>query len=446
MEQLTFRGGAYDLFHPKGKHFYTQEGLISGGNETGKTIPMLWAAHQFMKANPGAWGMFLRKDYADLKDTVCKDFEYKILEYPIGHPWCPVHKIGGENPRKYIYKKGGGEVLLRGLDDKADNTKSLALDMLIINQLEEFTREQYEQLYMRATGRAGNTKWTYIRADCNPSTHLHWILNRPSLLRVDSKLEDNPRNHDGKNWTAYGNALRKRLQTFTGTNYYRLYLGEWRGSAGLVYKEFDEKIHIVDKSPSNIPDHWIHFRLIDFGYNAPFVCQHWAIDPTNDAWYMFYEIYMSGKTLEEHIQRIHQIQSLHGKRYNYNLCDHDPEKQKRLTQLGIPCRMVSKIRKDHMINAVKERLASNKMFFSRNAVDKIDPVLKDRNKPTSTIEEFGTYSYKPENKMKGDHTDDIPPDGNDDGMDLTGYAAVHRQDSQISVGFKITPVEVRRPV
>ena len=437
------------MIHPDGKDFYNRAGLLEGGNETGKTVPLTWKMHQFMKANPGAWGMMVRKNYSDLKDTMVRTYEGKILEYPLGHPWCPVIKFGGENVRKYTYKKGGGELFVRGLSDNTekDNTKSLEMDMITVNQLEELTLEQFEQLYNRCTGRAGNTKWPLFQADCNPSTHLHWILKSDILTRFKTELEDNPQNHDGENWTAYGRELRSRLEKFTGTNYWRLFLGEWRGNVGLVYPEFSEDRHVVDFEPRDAPAHWIHFRVIDFGFQAPFVCHHYAIDPSDDCWYMFKEIYISQKLVSENAARIHELQKLHNKEYNFNICDGgDPEKQKQLAQLGLPCRTAKK-GKAFMIDAVRQRIVDGKLKFARNALDKKDPFLTMKNRPTCTTDEFSTYSYKPENKMKGDDSDDVPPDGRDDGVDCLGYAAVHRQiESAITYGFGFDSISLQRPL
>ena len=338
---LEFRGRCYDLIHPDGKDFYNPAGLLVGGNETGKTVPLLWKKHQYMKANPGAQGMLVRKNYSDLKDTAVKTLENKIFEYPIGHPWCPVVKSGGENVKKYTYKESGAELYVRGLaeTDSGNIKTSLEMDAITVNQLEELTLQEFEQLYNRCTGRAGNTKWPLFQADCNPSTHLHWILKSDILTRFDTKLEDNPQNHDGNDWTRYGSDLRARLEKMTGTNYWRLFLGEWRGNVGLVYPEFSEDRHVVDFEPRDAPAHWIHFRVIDFGFQAPFVCHHYAIDPATDIWYMYYEIYHSQKLISDHARRVHELEKLYNKQYNFNICDGgDPEKQRQLAQLGIPCR------------------------------------------------------------------------------------------------------------
>ena len=100
-----------------------------------------------------------------------------------------------------------------------------------------------------------------------------------------------------------------------------------------------------------------------------------------------------------------------------------------------------------MIDAVRQRLVDGTLKFSRNALDKKDPLLTMKNRPTCTTDEFSTYSYKPENKMKGDTSDDVPPDGQDDGMDCSGYAAVHRQiESAITYGFGFDSITLQRPL
>ena len=38
----------------------------------------------------------------------------------------------------------------------------------------------------------------------------------------------------------------------------------------------EQTIHVIDPFP--IPSYWRRFRVVDFRYTNPFVCQWWAVD------------------------------------------------------------------------------------------------------------------------------------------------------------------------
>ena len=66
---------------------------------------------------------------------------------------------------------------------------------------------------------------------------------------------------------------------------------------GLVYKEFDENLHIVNPEDVNITDKWELFAGIDWGKNHPFVFEMFAKHPEEDLIYNCYEYSTTGKEL-----------------------------------------------------------------------------------------------------------------------------------------------------
>jgi len=63
------------------------------------------------------------------------------------------------------------------------------------------------------------------------------------------------------------------------------YMAEFRRFKGLIYKNFNKKIHVIKPFP--IPDDWMTYRSVDFGYGVnPTVCNWVAIDPVSHKWYL----------------------------------------------------------------------------------------------------------------------------------------------------------------
>ena len=101
--------------------------------------------------------------------------------------------------------------------------------------------------------------------------------------------------------------------------------GSWEINEGAVFTEFRDNqegylthkhTHVI--APFDIPDHWPIYRSFDWGYNAPFSCNWWAVGEGNIL-YMILEWY--GKGHEEGtgarlppetvFERIHNIEQQH---------------------------------------------------------------------------------------------------------------------------------------
>ena len=47
----------------------------------------------------------------------------------------------------------------------------------------------------------------------------------------------------------------------------RMLFGRWCGGEGAIFKEFNEKMHVVE--PFNVPRSWSRMMAIDFGFDHP---------------------------------------------------------------------------------------------------------------------------------------------------------------------------------
>jgi hypothetical protein len=67
-----------------------------------------------------------------------------------------------------------------------------------------------------------------------------------------------------------------RLMSLSDQERKQLLDGDWDSFAGQFFGEFNRKIHVV--KPFAIPPDWRRFRMLDEGYNDPFVCLWGALD------------------------------------------------------------------------------------------------------------------------------------------------------------------------
>jgi len=399
---------------------------------THNTIAALSKLHALCIKYPGCRVLMTRKLYSSLVSTALVTYYRKILPFPPSSRKCPVEVFGGGRPETITYPNGS-EIVVAGLDN-ADKILSGEYDFSYINQAEELTLHDWEQVLSRTTGRAGNAPYSQVIGDANPGPDTHWLLKRPSITRLDVTHEDNPAlyDHERGEWTEQGERTIGILSSMTGLRYKRGFLGLWAGAEGQIYEGFDESVHIVDSFP--IPDHWPKWRVIDFGYTHPLVCQWWTANP-GGVLYLYREIYMTGRLVEEHVNGYRGdpgILALSGQeQYEATICDHDAEDRATLERWGIKTVKADKTIRPG-IEAVQLRLRQDAdgrtgVYFFRNALVEEDESLKLRYKPLRTTEEIPGYAWPSFDSRRKEQSprDEIPLRADDHGLDCLRYMIMY---------------------
>ncbi|MCK4814127.1 phage terminase large subunit, partial [bacterium] len=75
------------------------------------------------------------------------------------------------------------------------------------------------------------------------------------------------------------------------------YMADFRKYTGLVYKEFDRGINVIESF--DIPERWDIIRGIDFGHTNPTACLWIAVDNDNN-FFVIDEHYETGRTIDHH--------------------------------------------------------------------------------------------------------------------------------------------------
>jgi phage terminase large subunit len=293
----------------------------------------------------------------------------------------------------------------------------------------ELSEHDWEML--QRAKRNGRMPYQQAIADCNPAGRNHWLNRRAKtdqMMRLLSRHEDNPIffNADGTMTERGEQYIDGVLEKLSGARYQRLRLGKWAEAQGTVYPDFDPVVHWVDPFP--IPQDWRRIRSIDFGFENAFVCQWWAMDH-DDRMYMYREIYMSRRIVEDHAKQIKALSENDGS-IEATVADHDAEDRATLSRHNIETIPARKsIRAG--IDAVTARLKKSpdgrpRLFVFRDATVETDTRLVNEKKPTSTADEFEAYIW-PTHKETANarNKKETPLDRDNHGMDGMRYAVAY---------------------
>ena len=251
------------------------EAIIHGMAETGKTLAACWKLHLCACKYPNSSIVILRKTLTSTYSTVLQTFQRKVLGIlgeagPTPGYEGPVGAYGGEKPQWYDYPNGS-RIWICGMD-KSTKILSAEHDIIYVNQAEELSLAEWETLTTRATGRAGNMPYAQTIGDMNPAWPTHWVYKRVSLTLFQSYRTENPVLYDQETGeiTEQGRRTELVLDGLTGVRRARLRDGRPALAEGAVYPMWNSRLHVID--PFRIPDEWRRFRVVDFGFNNPFVC------------------------------------------------------------------------------------------------------------------------------------------------------------------------------
>jgi phage terminase large subunit len=314
--------------------------------------------------------LFVRKTRASMSTTVLQTWEDEVL---VGRASVVKAGAGRDQRRTYTFPNGS-TVDVAGLD-KPERLMSSQYDFIFCFESTELTLNDYEMLTTRLTGQA--TPYQQIVLDCNPASDKHWLMQlvrAGKMHRFPSRLEDNPRWHDGENWTPRGLDLIERLGNLSGVRRARLFEGKWVAAEGQIYGLWSELVHVIDYR--ELPREWRRIRVIDFGYTNSFVCMWMALSPDDEV-YVYREIGGPKRTVAEWHPLIEALSA--GETYEATVADHDAEDRATLERLGIITIAADKAVMPG-IQGVQERLKVRgnlrpRLFVMRDSIKTDQPYL-----------------------------------------------------------------------
>lgn len=392
---------------------HDRELILAGPAGTGKSLANLNYINRQMWKYPRLRVLCVRKVRADLAESILVTYERDILGYD--NPICGSQKRQSRD----VYTYPNGSVMVIGGMDRPGRFLSSEWDIIYAPECQQLDLDEWEMLVQRKA-RDGKYPYPQIRGDVNPDRPDHWIIQRSNdgaLTLLSTTHADNPKYWDitANDWTPLGREyVLGTLESLTGIRRERYLLGKWVSAEGAIYPDFDPTMHVID--PFEIPADWPRYRSVDFGYTNPFVCLWAALDPDGRA-YVYREIYMSQRLVEDHARLINDLSA--GERYVTTIRDHDAEDGATLERYGIDTTPADKDVSTG-IQSVAARLrdagdGKPRVFFMRDALVEVDSTLADRKRPTRTVEEFGGYVWN--DRVKREE----PLKQDDHGMDALRY-------------------------
>lgn len=394
--------------------------LLTGSAGGGKSRSAAEKVHAFCMKYPGAAAIGLRK---------AREYASKSVVFALKKAIGDDPSVTYSSSEQMFHYANGSRIFIAGMKDEAQRQALRSIngdgsaDIIWGEEANALTEDDHNELLARLRGTAA--QWRQIIYTTNPDAPTHWIKRRlidgKEAAVYFSKATDNPYNPPDYIET---------LNRLTGPLGKRLRDGLWVQAEGAVYEHFNDAIHVIE--PFRIPDDWRRFRVVDFGFTNPFVCQFWALD--NDGrMYMYREIYHSRRTVKVHAEQINRLSE--GEAIETTVADHDAEDRATMAENGIYTIPAIKDISPGL-QAVAERLKVDedgrpRIFFFNDALVELDESLDAAKRPTCTVQEFPGYVWP--KTSDGRIVKEVPVKDNDHGMDAIRYA-VQYIDSGIAPG------------
>lgn len=383
--------------------------LLTGSAGGGKSRLAAEKIHAFNLHYPGATTLIGRRDRTSAFRSVVPFMQNTVMR---GTEW-------GRYISGVFNYSNGSQMWVVGLNgrEQVEALRSIGkdgtVDMIWLEEATAIKEDDHMELLARLRGTAA--PWVQLMYTTNPDDPAHWIkkllIDKGQAKTYFSTASMNPYNP--------GHYI-KTLDMLTGVKRTRLRDGLWVRAEGAIYTQYNAAVHLLGQK-FDPPVEGRFIVSIDFGYTAPFSCGLWYVDYDGRA-YLYREIYRSQTLVEELAKEIRAMTA--GYPIEAWVCDHDAEGRATLEKhLGIRTTAAYKSVADG-INAVAERLASDRLFFMPDAIywgeeaSGEDPELLRKRKPTNTIEEITGYVW-------AGNKHDTPKKENDHGMDMVRYFTMY---------------------
>ena len=282
---------------------------IFGGNRSGKTecgavecVYMARGIHPYRKNRPNVFGWVVSLSQQVQRDVAQK----KILQY-LAPEWIEdiAMTVGKKGSPSGVIDQirvknvfGGVSVIgFKSCDQGREKFQGASLDFVWFD--EEPPKDIYDECRMRVMDRAGD-----IFGTMTPLKGLTFVFdeiymnrgNNPEVWYEFMEWADNPFLKKSEIQLFESSLDEKQLES-------RRY-GKFCVNEGLVYPEFDERIHVIASFP--IPFEWQDQISIDPGLNNP-LSAHWYCTDYDGNVYVVAEHYEAKRDIDHHAERIRRI-------------------------------------------------------------------------------------------------------------------------------------------
>ncbi|WP_058301703.1 terminase large subunit domain-containing protein [Gorillibacterium timonense] len=366
--------------------------LYGGAAGGGKSEATIWDALMYAMTYPESRQIIFRRTFPDLQRSI---IARTLVAYP--------KALGKYNQSKHEWIFVNGSVVELAYfdsDSHKPNYDGAEYDVIRWEELTHFEEGWYTFMLSRLRGSKPYPR--YIKSTTNPGNVGHaWVKKRfidigewekvhhvhetdetgsplfhpdtgaPIISRrvfIPARVQDNP-----ALLRADPNYIVRLMQLSEQERKQKLD-GDWDTFAGQFFGEFSRAMHVV--KPFRIPREWRRFRMMDEGYNDPFVCLWGALDRSGNLY--IYREFIRSKLLSSE-QAAHTKRLTGAEQIDYTVGDTSFWNKSKTSgeapfevfvKAGIP-----------MIQATKERVNGWKRVREwLHPVDVVDPVTGETHK------------------------------------------------------------------
>ncbi len=283
---------------------------VFGGNRSGKTecgaaetVYLARGIHPYRKNKPNVFGWVVSPTAQVQRDVAQK----KVLHY-LRPDWiADIVMTSGrkDSPQTGVIDQivvknvfGGTSVIgFKSFDQGREKFQGSSLDFVWFD--EEPPKEIYEECLMRVIDKRGDIFGTMTPLKGLTFLYEEIYLNRknnPEIWYEFMEWADNP--------YLSPKEIKLMESTLDESTLQSRKLGRFCTREGLVYPEFDERVHVVQPFP--VPPEWQDNISIDPGLKNP-LSAHWYAVDYDDNVYVIAEHYAAGKDIDYHAQAIHAM-------------------------------------------------------------------------------------------------------------------------------------------
>lgn len=297
--------------------------LYGGAAGGGKSEATIWDALKYALQYPNSRQVVFRRTFPDLQRSIIMR---TLQVYP--------KELGKYNQSKHEWVFINGSVIeLAYWDNDSNymNYQGAEYDQIRWEELTQFEERWY--VYMLSRLRGSKPYPRAVKSTTNPGGVGHsWVKRRfidigpPEEVHDVQEYDDNGNPLHWPEGTPNAGQPIKRKRIFIPANVFdnkaliendpgyvarlmalsdaerkQLLEGDWDTFAGQYFSEFSRAIHVVE--PFTIPSDWKRFRMMDEGYNDPFVCLWGAIDREGNL-YIYRELIQSKLLSSEQADKV----------------------------------------------------------------------------------------------------------------------------------------------
>jgi len=202
----------------------------------------------------------------------------------------------------------GSRIIIGGFKDEKDIEKYLGIeyDVIVIEECTQITETKKDKL--RGSLRSSKPGWRpriYLSTNAD-GIGLLWFKKQfiepfrkgeqKGTWFLDITHIRNPFvNEEYEGWLdSLKGALRKAWRD-----------GDWDAFAGMAFPMWNHERHVIPLAKCfEIPETWVKWRAVDWGYSAPFSCHWYTRNPDTKRIYVYRELYKTGLTDKQQAQQI----------------------------------------------------------------------------------------------------------------------------------------------